>query len=354
MIIGTIILCRKKDKKFKKKRTILATVGTLFLYFISLIPAFLFPQGEPLKVTGQHKVATKEYTWIDKSRVETYTDTGEKRELTVKFFYPKEEGQYPLAVFSHGSFGVINSNSSTCEELASHGYVVVSIAHTYQAMFVKNVNGDIRIANKDFLNSVIQDNGTNDPKAEKRVFEKSQEWMKIRSADENFVLDTILSKVKSKENGPFQLINESKIGLFGHSMGGATSVEVGRQRKDIKAVIDLEGTMFGEYVGFSNGTEEFNKEPYPIPILDVNSAKIDQEARNLPKESNGYVNFYVGQHALDYHYKVIEGAGHLNFTDLPMISPILAKMLGTGEVNPRECMSQINEMVLQFFDTYLK
>jgi acetyl esterase/lipase len=31
----------------------------------------------------------------------------------------------------------------------------------------------------------------------------------------------------------------SRIGLMGHSMGGAASVELGRQRRDISAVIDI-------------------------------------------------------------------------------------------------------------------
>lgn len=45
------------------------------------------------------------------------------------------------------------------------------------------------------------------------------------------------------------MVDEDKIGLMGHSMGGASSVQLGRERDDIDAVIDLEGTMAGEYVG---------------------------------------------------------------------------------------------------------
>ena len=101
--------------------------------FAVLLPRLLFPAYESPEVTGEYAVETPEYTWVDESRTETYTDTGEKRKLTVKIWYPVEQPEHscPLVVFSHGAFGVIDSNHSTCTELASHGYVVASIGHTY-------------------------------------------------------------------------------------------------------------------------------------------------------------------------------------------------------------------------------
>lgn len=47
-------------------------------------------------------------------------------------------------------------------------------------------------------------------------------------------------------------------------------------------------------------------------------------------------------------------AGHMNFTDLPMVAPILAKALGTSSVNPKACMKYVNQTILEFFDGYLK
>lgn len=49
-----------------------------------------------------------------------------------------------------------------------------------------------------------------------------------------------------------------------------------------------------------------------------------------------------------------ESAGHLNFTDLSLVSPLFAKMLGVGETDPLTCIEDVNEMVLCFFDCYLK
>lgn len=44
----------------------------------------------------------------------------------------------------------------------------------------------------------------------------------------------------------------------------------------------------------------------------------------------------------------------MNFTDLPLFSPPLASLLGTGNVDARECIETMNSIILQFFDYYLK
>lgn len=382
--INGIRILRKKEKPFKKGRMIGALIGNGVLYAVSLTSAIMFPQYEQPIVTGNHEILISEYTWEDENRVETFTDTGENRSVTVKFWYPEEEGTYPLIVFSHGAFGVIDSNYSTCMELASNGYVVASIAHPYHAMFVEETDGDVITVSQDFMNETTK---RYELEEEHIVYNNGLAWMDVRRGDANFVLDTILGKVETshKELGEkgaegttvdatatkeisveqmserdleelelFAKINPEKIGMFGHSMGGATAVAMGRERDEIDAVIDLEGTMLGEYVDFEDGWEVYNAEPYPVPLLDVNSRVVDTEAHSYADYGLEYVNFYVGRNALDYEYAIIEDAGHLNFTDLPMVSPILAKMLGAGSIDPKECIEEINAMVLDFFDKKLK
>lgn len=361
-LVGYLVWRKKKENPFKSGRQILKLVGNGMLYTSALFVAILFPQYKEPAVTGTHQVETAEYTWVDESRVETFTDTGEKRAITIKIWYPVEEGKYPLAVFSHGAFGVLESNTSTCMNLASNGYVAVSIAHPYHAAYVMDTSGKVTIGDVGFVNQVYADNGEDTPEGEKRVYEFSREWMKLRTDDENFVLDTILEKAQNGEEGPFRLIDTEKIGLFGHSMGGATAVALGRERDDIDAVIDLEGTMFSEYTDFVDGAYVYNEEPYPIPILDVNSRAVYDQAMELPETAGvTYLNFYIGEHAKDFHEVVINGANHMNFTDLPMVSPALANVLSAstgfsdeGKVNPRECIETINAVVLNFFDYYVK
>ena len=44
----------------------------------------------------------------------------------------------------------------------------------------------------------------------------------------------------------------------------------------------------------------------------------------------------------------------MDFTDLPMLSPMLGNMLGSGERDTAEVMTIVNSKVLEFYDCYLK
>lgn len=330
-------------------------MGAMILFTFSLAVAILLPQYEPLPVTGEHEVETVMYTWVDEDRVETYTDTGEKRAVSLKIWYPHDSGSYPLIVFSHGAGGMLESNASTCMELASNGYVAVSIAHSYQAAYVEDVHGKVTMLDMEFMSQIMMDNGSTDLEHEEKVYELQKEWMEIRTRDENFVLDTILDYVKSGEGVPFDRINIEKIGLFGHSLGGATSVAVGRQRTDIDAVIDLEGTMLGEYIGYEKGVVLYCEDPYPIPLLDINSRNVYEQIQSQELAgAQQYVNFFVGERADHFQEMIMEEAGHMNFCDLAVISPLGAKLLGTGTTDAREFLVQLNAIVLNYFNNYLK
>mgnify|MGYP004568592297 CR=1 FL=1 len=340
------------EKSLTIPRQFLRVSGTMLLFLIALFPAILAPQFKPLPVTGEHKVSSTIYTWVDENRLETYSDTGENRTVTLEIWYPEDEGIYPLIVFSHGAGGVLESNASTCVNLASNGYVVAAIAHPYQAAFVKDVNGKITTVDPEFMSGVMTDNGSDDPAHEVKVYEMQKEWLAVRTGDINFVLDTILSRTEEQDEAPFDRIDPEKIGLFGHSLGGAAVVAVGRQREDISAVIDLEGTMLGEYQGYADGKHTYCEEPYPLPLLDVNSRQVYELAKSYTKEP--YVNFYMGDHAEDFREIVVEDAGHMNFCDLAVASPLGARLLGTGKTNAWKCLANINELVLNYYNYYLK
>ena len=96
---------KKKSKWIKRIVIILAiTVVAVVLLLACLFPPYDEPVG-----SGTHTVKTDIFTWVDESRVETFTDTGENRSLTVGIWYPEEEGSYPLVIFSQGAFGIMES-----------------------------------------------------------------------------------------------------------------------------------------------------------------------------------------------------------------------------------------------------
>ncbi len=352
-----------------KAAAIVSGIFAVIFAAIALIPSFIFTNYNGLENTGDLRVVTASAILVDKNRSDTFENDGSDREVPVHFYYPEEDGEYPLVVFSHGAFGYYQSNFSTYTELASHGYVVAALDHPHHAFFTTDTNGQTIIVDNKFLNDAMTISNDADV-SEEEVFNITQEWMQLRTDDENFVLDTI-EKAKTKAALGDEWFTEEKdeilsvlsktdtdkIGLMGHSMGGATSVALGRERDDIDAVIDIDGTMLTERISVENGKYGYIDEPYPIPVLDF-TKEVDYNEREKYENENGYmyVNKYVIDNATDGKTVVFSGASHMDFTDLPLISPTLASMLdgGTSEVNSEEFMPMVNGIVLNWFDHYLK
>lgn len=349
--IHLIKRAQQKEKQFKKCKVIFRTIGNLLLLTFALLPAMIFPQQRPITPDGSYEIDTVSYTLTDPSRIETFTASGEPRSVTIQFWYPKDAaGKYPLTIFSHGAFGFRRSNTTTFEKLASNGYVVCSIDHTYHSFVTKQTDGKAIIANLQFINNAMA--AQNGALTEQATYELSHEWLQLRLADTNFVLDDILAKAMNTDSDPvYHRIDTDKIGFFGHSLGGAAAAELGRERSDIDAVIVVDGSMLGEEIDFQDGKTIVRDTPYPLPILNLYNEAHYNDALKYASE---YANMVVTKDSTDAKQVVIKGSGHLNFTDLPLFSPFLAGLLGTGEVDARYCIETMNQIILDYFDYYLK
>lgn len=373
MVAGIFALIFRRSEKNKKKVAIIfSALISIILFITSLIPAFIFTDYAGRPLTGKYDVAQKEAILVDASRVEEFENDGSFREVPVHFYYPEnfEEGSensFPLVIFSHGAFGYYQSNTSTYMELASNGYVVISLDHPYHSFYTKDTDGKLITVDPTFIQSAMSVG--NDPDAhytEEEIYEYTSAWMKIRMDDMNFVLDT----VKKAADGTYgdswyfgkdekdiltavSLIDTTKIGLMGHSLGGATAVSVGR-RDDVSAVIDLDGTMLGEEIGVENGMPVINDEPYTTPLLCITNEPHHMEAAEAGKLSYSYANNVILESADEGFETYVKGSEHMDYTDLPLFSPFLANMLGKGSVDSEYCIDTTNALVLEFFNCYLK
>ena len=342
------MLRRRIGKPFRCGRAILACFGMLVLLTGSILPALVFPQYRSPEVTGTHKVATARYTYSDPSRIETYTDTGEHRKVNVKFWYPENgTGKYPLVVFSHGFCGIQNSNESTFSELASHGYIVCSIDHPYQSFYTVDDSGKVTIVDSGYMKEYAS---LRDDLAENlKLFQK---WMDIRVKDISFTIDTILSKT----GGIYDMVDHSAIGVFGHSLGGAAAMGVPRLRKDIRAVINLDAPMFCEFTGIENGQFTLNRNPYPAPLLNIYSQYLFDNG--IEKNDPEYFENRIVSATAPASYEVyFRSSQHMSLTDLVLFSPLLADLLNSGRkatADKYACIDTMNQMILSFFDCYLK
>ncbi len=336
-------------------------VVPLVLLAVAAIPAIVFPQYEPIPVTGEYKVANTVYHFVDHSRIETYSGGGGgPRALAVEFWYPEavggaggDGGERPLIVFSHGAFGIRSSNETLFRELASHGYVVCSIDHTYQCLYTRARDGKIRWMDSGYAREIRSEDAKKDKLASLELYRK---WMGIRVADIDFVIDEVAARAGAgAEAGdqPFGMVDPSHIGVMGHSLGGSAALGIGRLRDDVDAVVALEAPFLCDIVAVRDGAFEFLSSDYPVPVLNIYSDSSWDHLDEWPQyEENARLLAAADGADTSVYNLHIAGAGHLTFTDLSLSSPILTRILNghATSISARECLDLINRECLAFLD----
>ena len=355
-IIGAKALIQKKGEKreYKPVRVVLRAIGMGVLIFALTLPAILFPQNKPVVgTTGEYQVLTQTYTYTDKNRVESYTDTGENRKLNVQFWYPDNLNEtVPLIVFSHGGLGVKSSNESLYNELTSHGYVVCSIDHTYHSFYTTDEDGDTTWIDLGYMQELFAE----DPQSDiQQSYEYYQKWMKIRTDDINFVIDYIMTEVENNNaDMAYKLVDTAKIGVMGHSLGGSAALGIGRMRADVSAVIALESPFMCDIEGVEDERFVFTDKIYPVPVLNVYSDSSWSILGERPQYAANYrMLFDTDATAFNVY---ISGVGHLALTDFALTSPFLTRILDGKKPTTEtvSCLRTINKICLEFFNSYLK
>jgi dienelactone hydrolase len=311
----------------------------------------LFPDFRSVKTTGEYSFSSCVIELTDSSRIENYKNDGTFRKLSVLVYYPDEDSiennTCPLIVFSHGGISTKTSNISLYKELASHGYVVVSIDHTYHALSAE-IDGEKIHINSGYMKELNTEDSHSDIENSYECFQK---WMKLRMDDYNFVIDTFTEKSIEESNSLYSLVNVKSIGVAGHSLGGSAALGIARQRDDIKAVVALESPYMYDITGVQGDEFTWNTNPYPCAVMNVYS----DSGYPLIESDNKYVqnkNYLYNNENIEFYY--IEGSNHYTLTDLVRTSPILCALLGGGyKKSGFDTLEFINQKSLAFFDKYL-
>ena len=345
LLIALVLVIAKKIRPFWKKLILIFFIlaGILLSVF-----KFVFPLNEGPKPTGPYGVKNEKSYYIHKTEIPKMATSGSDREVPVSWWLPEDENtQHPLVIFSHGSFGIEDSNPSLFEELASNGYIVASLGHPYHSFITSLSDGRDVYVDSSFFQSVMNSQGSENLEKTREEF---NEWKSIRVEDISFVLDSILSDEKYSSK-----IDQEKIFLSGHSLGGSAALEVGRNRANaLLGVIALESPFFGDIVGIKGEKYLFTEIEYPLPVLHFYSdalwGKLDEittyEMNQRLLESNNpkYVNVHV------------EGSGHIGLSELSLASPFLTNLFDNG-MNSKpalEKIEEINKTTLEFLDRLTK
>jgi len=247
---------------------------------------------------------------------------------------------YPVVILRAGGGALSSDYTSIAEDLASHGYVVVSFDAPYRTVITAFADG--RVATRtggDFENMPYS-------AAEHLATQVMNVWV----ADVKFVLDRLQQLNADDPTGRFKgKLDMQKVGVVGHSLGGATAAQFCHDDVRCKAGIDIDGMPFGSVI--HDGLHQ----PFFF-IMSDHSRESGSEARTV---ENNIDSIYDKLPEGRRWAITIIGANHFSFSDQMFTkSPIfLALLRGLGVLGPlekRRGLAIADTCVHTFFDVYLK
>ena len=351
--------------------------------------------------TGKYKVGRMSIELTDPNRFEVYSTKkkDKKRELVVWIWYPtapvsdskraiylpdkwseadfvfgmklgtaafqchsfenaavaESQSTYPIIIFSQAGFSIL-SYSAIIEEIASHGYIVVGINHTYDAPVTVFSDGRVTPASPQFMEGVNSQAGSI-----KESFQFRAAVADYKAADIKFVVDQLekINKGSSVLTGRLDL---TALGVFGHSLGGNAALEFCRIDNRCKVAVNLDGANWNKVgkVGLKKPAMIIAAEhpEFSLPCDEMVIAKVFPSIEWCQEErllfSQGW-QIILDQATPGYGLTII-GAKHANFadiqfTDLPPDSPFRVVM---GAAKPELIWRITCDYLLAMFDTYLK
>jgi dienelactone hydrolase len=242
----------------------------------------------------------------------------------------------PLVVLSPGFTNSRSALTALAEDLASHGYVVAGIDHTYESYATAFPDGRV----------------TTCLAREARRRDGMQEVAAGRAADVCFVLDELTGAHPAWPGA--ELIDPSRMAMAGHSAGGAAAIAAMLADSRIRAGIDMDGSTTAPIPdeGLSRPFLFLGKQSNYTP---GNGGAVAPGTRDW-KRLRGAVTTWERDWELLTGWKrwlVVAGAVHASFTDLALLADQAGIDIGEGMSGARS-LDITRAYVRAFFDQHLR
>lgn len=377
---------------------LLSLIGTVNCYALSINTNDILEQK---CFTENYEIGVKTFNIVDKSRLDPFSEAKKNRELMLKIWYPAQRGSsenfvnywfhsdkapncvptipnneflnsmksrtrlnpkvsktfipFPVVIYSHGYGSGMEFNQTLFEDLASKGYVVVSIGHTYEASISTLMTGEQILIDEakrygelcegmpmedlikqlDDLNKVPLNSSS-----EQKVYDVlnqcigSKKHLNLWCDDTTFVLNELKNFNNNRGNDFYNKLDLDKVGLIGFSFGGAKSFQYASQNENIKCAVNLDGANF-----FLNKNSKFNK---PLLMMLSDNKFIKDFEIIFNKNEN------------DTFKVKVDGATHNNYHDASVFFKDRKEDFALGTVDGNRMLQITNKSTLAFFDKYLK
>jgi len=265
---------------------------------------------------------------------------------------PVADGKFPVLIFSHGYGSKATGYYALLTELASQGYVIINMNHTYESLGTTFPEGRAVYFDYDFQRR-ISDGGMADMEALIAAFKDGLDYEArhpiVQKAVNKFYesesmnrwardMITVIDELEAWNSSGLLKgkMDLDRLGVFGHSNGGGSAGKVPLMDTRVKAAANLDGITWGNLIDTT----------YQIPFLYISA---DWPAEHEDVNSHIYIN-----KSTDYFYETkLLNSGHPNFMDIPFMIPVNA-LAGTGTIDPYQGMEIVTKLTTAFFDQNLK
>jgi predicted dienelactone hydrolase len=256
-----------------------------------------------------------------------------------------QERSYPVVIMRAGLAALTTDYTSLAEDVASHGYVVVGFDAPYRSFVAVFPDGRV-IARAPQNNADLLGGPAQEQLANKLL----QAW----SADMGFALDQLERLNASDPSGRFLgRLDIQRVGVFGHSLGGATALQFCHDDSRCKAGIDVDGAPLGSVV--ADGVNQ----PFLFLLSDHKGESNAGEPEAI-RQAGANIHSIYGRLPNDHRVMIIiRGAGHYRFSDdgAMLKSPLMMGVLrtvGVVRLDGRRQVALTAHYISTFFDVYLK
>ncbi|MDO9038703.1 MAG: hypothetical protein Q7U59_10200 [Lutibacter sp.] len=301
---------------------------------------FYLNEGDRVSFALKHGLPKTTFNYLDNVKTHTYDSPSVAK------------GEFPVLIFSHGSYSQASGYYALIEEIVSQGYIVLNINHTYESTGTLFPNGEIKLFNSEY------DRKHNNQKMAEMVWNAMQNYNKATTPEEQYMavhdlilnyygaelteryskdISLVIDELKKWNTSTFlaQHLDTTKIGVFGHSQGGAAAGQALLDDDRIKAGINMDGMQWGEMID--------TKMTKPFALI---SSEWDSSHPNLN------VQAYHNGSSSDFYSAKILNSGHSNFMDIPLMIN-LPFINEAGTINPNRAYKITSKILIQFFDMYL-
>lgn len=253
----------------------------------------------------------------------------------------QQQRSYPVVIMRAGASSGVLNYTALAEDLTSHGYVVVGFDAPYRTGRVVFPDG-----------RVITRTPENNPELCLGPAQASciNKLLAAWTADIGFVLDRLEKLNASDTSGRFTgRLDLTRVGVFGHSFGGAQAAQFCSDDPRCKAGIDIDGAPFGSVV------QAKIRQPFMF-LLSDHSHESGPESRQIMADIQ---SMYDGL-PVDSRLRIaIRGAAHFTFSDDGALfkSHVLrgvVRILGKLRIDARRQLAVTAYCLHSFFDAYLK